>query len=314
MPFYQLITQQKKHTNSDFETNRRHRFHCFEIRKCRIRTLSFIMPAGTHTATPAGQNSPTGAGRNRRKRNRNTTGSQARRFTAGRRAVLPHEFQNVNYYYHICGINIKSPIAGMNKDLTQDPTDNKDRESNERENTSRENGPVTVELLEALRDGDHEAYKTVYLHYRGPIENFLYKLLRSREEAEEIAQHVFMTLWERRTELDPSRNIRTLLYTIARNAVVNLFKRQRVFEKYQRMQDTSELDLLTGEDLLIAQEKELLIELAVKNMPPMRRKIFEMSRQQNLSHEEIAQHLDTSKHNVANHLSQALKKIKRTLR
>lgn len=177
----------------------------------------------------------------------------------------------------------------MNKDLTWNASDNKDRESTER--TSRENGPVTVELLEALRDGDHEAYKTVYLHYRGPIENFLYKLLRSREEAEEIAQHVFMTLWERRAELDPSKNIRTLLYTIARNAVVNLFKRQRVFEKYQKMQDPGEQDLLTGEDLLIAQEKELLIELAVKNMPPMRRKIFEMSRQQNLSHEEIAQHL-----------------------
>ena len=96
--------------------------------------------------------------------------------------------------------------------------------------------------------------------------------------------------------------------------MVNLFKRQRVFEKYQKMQDSGEQDLLTGEDLLIAQEKELLIELAVKNMPPMRRKIFEMSRQQNLSHEEIAQHLDTSKHNVANHLSQALKKIKRTLK
>ena len=121
----------------------------------------------------------------------------------------------------------------MNKDLTWNASDNKDRESTER--TSRENGPVTVELLEALRDGDHEAYKTVYLHYRGPIENFLYKLLRSREEAEEIAQHVFMTLWERRAELDPSKNIRTLLYTIARNAVVNLFKRQRVFEKYQKM-------------------------------------------------------------------------------
>jgi len=95
----------------------------------------------------------------------------------------------------------------MNKDLTWNASDNKDRESTER--TSRENGPVTVELLEALRDGDHEAYKTVYLHYRGPIENFLYKLLRSREEAEEIAQHVFMTLWERRAELDPTLYDRT---------------------------------------------------------------------------------------------------------
>lgn len=54
----------------------------------------------------------------------------------------------------------------MNKDLTWNASDNKDRESTER--TSRRKRPVTVELLEPLRDGDHEAYKTVYLHYRGP--------------------------------------------------------------------------------------------------------------------------------------------------
>jgi len=71
---------------------------------------------------------------------------------------------------------------------------------------------------------------------------------------------------------------------------------------------------LTAEDILIAQERELLIELTVKNMSSMRRKIFEMSRQQNLSHEEIAQHLEISKHNVANHLSQALKKIRHVLK
>ena len=202
----------------------------------------------------------------------------------------------------------------MSKNSAPDSPDIKDQVLNGQENVPFENGPITVELLAALRDGDHDAYRTVYLHYRGPIENFLYKLLRSREEAEEIAQHVFMTLWERRAELDPSKNIRTLLYTIARNAVINLFKRQQVFEKYQKMQDTDDQEHPTGEDLLIAQEKELLIDLVVKNMSPMRRKIFEMSRLQHLSNEEIAQHLDISKHNVANHLSQALKKIKHTLK
>ncbi len=90
---------------------------------------------------------------------------------------------------------------------------------------SLENGEIPVEQLEAVRRGDHQAYKAVYMYYRGPIQHFLYGLLRSREEAEEISQHVFLVLWEKRGSLDVSKNIRTLLYTIARNAVMNLYKR-----------------------------------------------------------------------------------------
>lgn len=174
--------------------------------------------------------------------------------------------------------------------------------------------PVTTELLEALRGGDHEAYNVVYVQYREMIGNYLCKLLQSREEAEEIAQNVFMTLWERRSELDPSRNIRTLLYTVARNAVMNQFKRRQVLRKYEKSNDPDDTENLTAEDILIAREHELLVEHTVENMPEMRRKIFEMSRRHHMSHEDIAQHLDTSKHNVANHLSQALKQIKHIFR
>lgn len=202
----------------------------------------------------------------------------------------------------------------MSKDLVPGLVNGESRGLNIQEDTVLENGTITTELLEALRDGSHEAYETVFMHYRGPIENFLYRLLRSREEAEEISQHVFLTLWERHAELDPTKNIRTLLYTIARNAVMNLFKRQKVFEKYQKFQDANDRDHLTADEIMIVQEKELLIDLTVQNMPSMRRKIFEMSRQQNMSHDEIAAELDISKHNVANHLSQALKTIKQVLK
>lgn len=189
-----------------------------------------------------------------------------------------------------------------------------DRENREPEEMIPQGSAISAGLLEALRGGDHEAYNAVYVHYRDMIGNFLYKLLRSREEAEEITQNVFMTLWERRSELDPSRNIRTLLYTVARNAVMNQFKRRKVFEKYQQSNDPDDTENLTAEDILIAQERELLIELTVENMPEMRRKIFEMSRREHLSNEDIAEQLDTSRQNVANHLSQALKQIKHALR
>lgn len=173
-----------------------------------------------------------------------------------------------------------------------------------------ENGEIPVEQLEALRRGDHQAYKTVYMYYRGPIQHFLYGLLRSREEAEEISQHVFLVLWEKRGCLDVSKNIRTLLYTIARNAVTNLYKRLSVIDKYQKNQDMDERDHQTAEDILIAREDELLMDSVVKKLAPMQRKVFEMIRRDNLSHDEIAERLNISKQNVANHLSQALKKMK----
>ena len=175
---------------------------------------------------------------------------------------------------------------------------------------SLENGEIPIEQLEALRRGDHQAYKAVYMYYRGPIQSFLYGLLRSREEAEEISQHVFLVLWEKRGSLDVSKNIRTLLYTIARNAVMNLYKRLSVINKYQKNQDMDERDHQTAEDILIAREDELLMDSVVKRLAPMQRKVFEMIRRDNLSHDEVAERLNISKQNVANHLSQALKKMK----
>lgn len=115
---------------------------------------------------------------------------------------------------YLSGMNRNTLVAtSMSKDLASALPDQEELELNSRERPL-ESEVVTPELLGSLRDGSHEVFQTVYVHYRGPIENFLYRLLRSREEAEEIVQNVFMVLWERRAELDPAKNIKTLLYTI----------------------------------------------------------------------------------------------------
>lgn len=216
----------------------------------------------------------------------------------------------VSYLYS--RVNAGSPAA-VTEESTFDRIGRDGLLSDVEEQTFLVGDAITVKLLGELRDGDHEAYNVVYRHYRDLIVNFLFKLLRSREDAEEIAQNVFMALWERRAELDPEKNVRTLLYTIARNAVMNQFKRQKVFEKYRKQSAADDTESLTAEDILIARERECLIEITVGKMPSKRRKIYEMSRQENLSNEDIAQRLDTSRQNVANHLSQALRQIRHAL-
>lgn len=220
-------------------------------------------------------------------------------------------FMYVSYLYNRG--NAGSSAAAVGKESAFDRIGREGLPSDIEEQMLPEGDAITAKLLGALRDGDHEAYNVVYRHYRDLIVNFLFKLLRSREDAEEIAQNVFMALWERRAELDPQKNIRTLLYTIARNAVMNQFKRQKVFEKYLKLSDADDTENLTAEDILIARERELLIEFTVGKMPSKRRKIYEMSRRENLSNEDIAQRLDTSRQNVANHLSQALRQIRHAL-
>lgn len=91
---------------------------------------------------------------------------------------------------------------------------------------------------------------------------------------------------------------------------MNLYKRLSVIDRYQKNQDMDERDHQTAEDILIAREDELLMDSAVKRLAPMQRKVFEMVRRDNLSHDQIAEQLNISKQNVANHLSQALKKMK----
>lgn len=172
---------------------------------------------------------------------------------------------------------------------------------------------VTEELISRLRSGSQEAFKTVYIHYYGSLERFLFSLLRSKEESEEMAQDVFMTIWEKREQLDPSKNIKSFIYTIARNSVMNLFDHRKVLDRYARTANVPVNDDITSEDILIAQETELLIELAVARMPRMRRRIFELNRYEDMDNASIADRLGISKANVANHLALARKDIKEIL-
>lgn len=225
-----------------------------------------------------------------------------------------HQAKKMDVAYN--NIDRRKTLAGLQRVLDNKFPDRVGREglpSDIEEHMLPDGDAITVKLLGALRNGDHAAYNVVYRHYRDLIVNLIFKMLRSREDAEEIAQNVFMALWERRAELDPQKNIRTLLYTIARNAVMNQFKRQKVFEKYLKLSDADDTENLTAEDILIARERECLIETTVGKMPSKRRKIYEMSRRENLSNEDIAQRLDTSRQNVANHLSQALRQIRHAL-
>ena len=64
------------------------------------------------------------------------------------------------------------------------------------------------QLLKAISEGDEKAFKTFFLYYYPRIKGFINGLLQSQEEAEDLSQDIFLTLWNNRSSLHTC-----LLYT-----------------------------------------------------------------------------------------------------
>jgi RNA polymerase sigma-70 factor (ECF subfamily) len=81
-----------------------------------------------------------------------------------------------------------------------------------------------IELLQQLIAGDAESFRKIYEYYQGKIFLFVLRLTKSKSEAEEIVQKVFVRLWEKRENIKIERNFNAYILTITKNLVVDGLK------------------------------------------------------------------------------------------
>lgn len=170
---------------------------------------------------------------------------------------------------------------------------------------------LSPELLAAIRDGNHQAYDQFYLDTVDLMFDFINLLLHSEAEAEEICQQIYVKIWESRQSIDPAGNFRGYLYKMAKTASFKYLEHKKVENKYLHYKgyDAPEFGA-SPDELVITREIALLIKISLDNMPEQRRKVFEMSRYEGLSYEEIAKRLNISNATVRSHISHAIKELK----
>jgi RNA polymerase sigma-70 factor (ECF subfamily) len=162
--------------------------------------------------------------------------------------------------------------------------------------------------IEKLASGNHDTFRQLFMKYYPKVKYFITYFVKTEAIAEELSQDIFEYIWVNKEYLSDVKSLNAYLFHIAKNKSINYLNHQKIEEDYAlTYMDMQEYSI---EEELYAKELELLIQLTVEKMPEQRRRIFEMSRINNLKNSEIAEKLNITKKTVENHLNLALKQIR----
>lgn len=166
-------------------------------------------------------------------------------------------------------------------------------------------------LILRLIEGDEDAFCELYATYKNRLIYFAMRFLKSREYAEDVFQDAFTVVWQSRRFINPDASFSSYLYTIMRNRILNQLRNAANEEKLKESIFSQALDYTedTKREVMLNDLKSL-ISHALQQLTPRQREIFEMSREAQLSHKEIADKLGISINTVQEHISTSLKLIR----
>jgi len=171
-----------------------------------------------------------------------------------------------------------------------------------------------ADLMSEIKAGSMRAFDQLYYRYCKRLLSFSISIVKSREEAENIVQEVFLALWVNRSQISNDASVKYYIFTIAYNTAISALRKKARDEKFlEQLKDLQELtsepeDMQTEYTDLKGKLSEIINEL-----PARQREIFILHKVDGLKYQEIASKLNISVNTIENHMSRALKTIRSKL-
>lgn len=169
-------------------------------------------------------------------------------------------------------------------------------------------------LFDAFRNGNEQAFETLFRTYYQRLCRYALTFTKDQEEAEDLVQQLFVKLWEKRATLEPHSSVKAYLFRAVYHAALN---QQRRMQQDRKLREDQQLQIvhssneatqkMAGDDF-----KKALAE-AMDALPKECRRIFELSRFEEMKYKEIASHLDLSVKTVENQMGKALRILRERL-
>lgn len=171
------------------------------------------------------------------------------------------------------------------------------------------------DLARRIRNGDLEAFRQFFEEHKAILAGFLRKRRVPDDVAGDIIQNAFITIWERRAEIDENKSLRAYLFRISYTRALNHFRDTAKFTG-SHVHDESPFPVAPGSDQAGPDQQtdhaiiRDALDRIISGMPEKRRAVFELCFLQELTYREAAEVLDVSIKTVENHMALALKTVR----
>lgn len=163
-------------------------------------------------------------------------------------------------------------------------------------------------LFERIIKNDTTAFRMIMHRYATVLYSFAFRIVKDTLVAEDIAQEVFIHLWEKRRKLTPEPSLRNYLYLSVRNLALNHVRMQKTHLAHT---DRYRLEQMMGQ-FVVEEERYRLLAEAIENLPPRTAEVLRHSRN-GLSQEEIAKEMGITIATVKLLKSHGIQKLKEIL-
>lgn len=168
--------------------------------------------------------------------------------------------------------------------------------------------------INRLKEGDEKIFQTIVEKWYPRICILIQSYVGNKSVAEEITQDVLLSLWENREKLTINTSLESYLYVLAKHRSIDYIRRRKLEINDNINLESESIRLQIGGELLendlledlIFKEFTIQLEEAIMELPDISRRIFLLSREQNLKNREIAEKLGISIKTVEYHISKAL--------
>lgn len=171
--------------------------------------------------------------------------------------------------------------------------------------------PMSTESSEnfasLLQTGDATAFQAIFHEFYVPVCKAIQRFIRDKGIVEDLAQDIFVRLWERREQINITTSLGAYLHRMAINEALTYLRRQKKFQ----INDIDGRDFEANEhnfdEVMTGNELKVNISAAIDRLPPRCQAVFKLSRYEKMSYKEIGDQLDISVKTVENQMGKALK-------
>ena len=174
---------------------------------------------------------------------------------------------------------------------------------------------VNLKTSVAQRQIDKNSFEQLFRQLYTPLCHYACSFIADSDDAEELVQSAFITLWEKRNAVEITTSAKSYLYMMVRNNALNKIKHEQVKRQYASEHlHLHEEAHESSNQKIIGKELEQKIRQVIEILPEQCRLIFKMSRFEELKYADIAGQLNLSVKTVENQMGKALRILRNELK